>query len=79
MKTDFAGLTVFNKIYLLEFLESRLGSIDTWPSYIIRFLFVDTPNPATVRRAAVFSMGITSIVTSLLISSIYVMDMVVCQ
>jgi hypothetical protein len=38
-------------------MESRLGPIDFWPSYILRFLFVDTPNPATVRRVAVFFYG----------------------
>jgi hypothetical protein len=38
-------------------MESRLGSIDIWPAYILRFLFVDTPNPATVRRVAVYFYG----------------------
>ena len=45
-------------MYLLSLLESQLGSIDTWPSYILRFLFVDTPNRATVRRVTVFFCGI---------------------
>ena len=44
-------------MYLLTVLESRLGTIDTWPSYILRFLFVDQPNYATVRRVAGFFYG----------------------
>jgi hypothetical protein len=44
-------------MYLLAVFESRLGSIDTWPSYILRFLFVDTPNCAVVRRVAGFFYG----------------------
>jgi hypothetical protein len=44
-------------MYLLAVFESRLGSIDIWPSYILRFLFVDPPNSATVRRVAGFFYG----------------------
>jgi hypothetical protein len=44
-------------MYLLAVFESRLGSIDTWPSYILRFLFIDQPNSATVRRVAGFFCG----------------------
>lgn len=44
-------------MYLLTALESRLGSVDTWPSYILRFLFVDLPNAATIRRVAGFFYG----------------------
>jgi hypothetical protein len=44
-------------MYLLAVFESRLGSIDIWPSYILRFPFVDTPNSATVRRVAGFFYG----------------------
>jgi hypothetical protein len=38
-------------------MESRLGPIDLWPSYIPRFLFVDAPNAATVRRVVAFFYG----------------------
>ena len=44
-------------MYLLAELESRLGTIDSWPSYIPRFLFVDPPNYAIVRRLAAFFFG----------------------
>ena len=44
-------------MYLLAILESKLGSIDTWPSYILRFLFVDVPLKATVRPVAGFFCG----------------------
>jgi hypothetical protein len=44
-------------MYLLAEFESRLGSVDIWPSYILRFLFVDPPNSATVWRVAGFFYG----------------------
>jgi hypothetical protein len=44
-------------MYLLAIFESRLSSIDIWPSYILRFVFLDPPNSATVRRVAGFFYG----------------------
>jgi hypothetical protein len=44
-------------MYLLAVFEARLDSIDIWPSYILRFLFIDPPNSATVRRLAGFFYG----------------------
>jgi hypothetical protein len=44
-------------MYLLAVFESRLGSIDIWSSYILRFLFVDPAYSTTVRRVAGFFYG----------------------
>ena len=44
-------------MYLLAELESRLSTIDSWPSYILRFLFVDQSNYVTVGRVAAFFFG----------------------
>jgi hypothetical protein len=41
----------------VSYIESRLGPIALWPSYILWFLFVDVTNPATVRCVAVFLYG----------------------
>jgi hypothetical protein len=41
---------------LVERVE-RLGPIDTWPTYIIRFLFVDIPTPTIVRKLTAFFIG----------------------
>jgi hypothetical protein len=35
---------------LLERVEKHLEPINTWPTYIIRFLFVDIPTPTIVRN-----------------------------
>jgi hypothetical protein len=51
-------LTVTNVSYspahhtmsLLERVERSLGPINTWPTYIIQFLFVDIPTPTIVRK-----------------------------
>jgi hypothetical protein len=42
---------------LLESVEYRLGPINSWPSYIIRFLFVDIPTPTIVRKVTAFFVG----------------------
>jgi len=42
---------------LLQAVEDHLGSIDTWPSYIIRYLFVDTPTPQVVEELTAFFIG----------------------
>ena len=38
-------------------VENHLGSIDTWPSYIIRYLFVDTTTPHVVKELSAFFFG----------------------
>jgi len=35
---------------LLEQVEQRLGQIDTWPTYIIRYLFIDVTKHRIVRK-----------------------------
>jgi hypothetical protein len=42
---------------LLHVVESHLGPIDTWPSYIIEYLFVDTPTPEVVKDLTAFFFG----------------------
>jgi len=42
---------------LLQAVEDHLGSIDTWPSYIIQYLFVDTPTPQVVEELTAFFIG----------------------
>jgi len=42
---------------LLQAIEDHLGSIDTWPSYIIQYLFVDTPTPRVVEELTAFFIG----------------------
>jgi hypothetical protein len=42
---------------LLERVEYRLGPINSWPSYIIRLLFVDIPTPTIVRNLTAFFVG----------------------
>jgi hypothetical protein len=42
---------------LLYAVESRLGPIDTWPSYIIEYLFVNTPTPEVVKELTAFFYG----------------------
>jgi hypothetical protein len=42
---------------LLQQVEQHLGQIDTWPTYIIRYLFIDVPKPGIVRELAAFFYG----------------------
>jgi len=42
---------------LLQAFEDHLGSIDTWPSSIIQYLFVDTPTPRVVEELTAFFIG----------------------
>jgi hypothetical protein len=38
-------------------VESHLGHIDTWPSYVIECLVVDTPTPEVVKELTSFFFG----------------------
>jgi hypothetical protein len=42
---------------LLQAVENDLGSIDAWPSYIIQYLFIDTPTPQVVEELTAFFIG----------------------
>ena len=42
---------------LLLFLEFCLDKIDTWPTTVIRFLFLDYPSPATIMKVSAFFYG----------------------
>ena len=42
---------------LLQAVEQYLGRIDTWPSYIITYLFVETPSPRVVEKLTAFFAG----------------------
>jgi hypothetical protein len=44
-------------MFLLQSVERRLGPIDTWPTYIIKDLFVDVPSSPIVKRLAGFFYG----------------------
>jgi hypothetical protein len=39
---------------VLRALEHRLGPVDTWPSYILRFIFLDLPSPTVVKKLTAF-------------------------
>jgi hypothetical protein len=36
----------------LSEVEERVGAVETWPSYIIRHMFMDEPNARTVKNLA---------------------------
>jgi hypothetical protein len=38
----------------MERVEQHLGPIDTWPTYIIRLLFIEDPTPANVKKLTAF-------------------------
>jgi len=42
---------------LLQQVEQHLGQIDTWPTYNIRYLFIDVPKPRIVRKLTAFFYG----------------------
>jgi len=42
---------------LLQQVEQHLGQIDTWPTYIISYLFIDVPKPRIVRKFTAFFYG----------------------
>jgi hypothetical protein len=41
----------------LSLVEERVGAVETWPSYIIRHMFMDEPNARTVKSLAGFLYG----------------------
>jgi hypothetical protein len=42
---------------LLGYLEEKLGAIDTWPTLILRMLFVEDPMPRSTSTLAFFFFG----------------------
>jgi hypothetical protein len=42
---------------VLQQAEQHLGQIDTWPTYIIRYLFINVPKPCIVRKFTAFFYG----------------------
>ena len=42
---------------LLQAVKDHLGSIDTWPSYIIQYLFDDTTTPRVMEELTAFFIG----------------------
>jgi hypothetical protein len=38
----------------LSVLEKRVGAVETWPTYIIRHVFVDEPDARTMKNMAAF-------------------------
>ena len=44
-------------MYLLQAVERYLGGVDTWPSNIITYLFVETPSPRVVEELTAFFAG----------------------
>lgn len=41
----------------MEYVEKRLEPLDTWPTCIIGYLFVDLPSPPIVRKLSAFFYG----------------------
>jgi len=42
---------------LLQRVEQHLGKIDTWPTYILRYLSVNVPKASNVKNETVFFYG----------------------
>jgi len=42
---------------LLQAVERYLDGIDTWPSYIITYIFAETPSPRAVEKLTAFFAG----------------------
>jgi len=42
---------------LLQAVEHYLGGVDTWPSYIITYLFAETPSPRVIEDLTAFFAG----------------------
>ena len=42
---------------VIQQLEQHLGQIDTWPTYIIRYLLIDVPKTSIVRKLTAFFYG----------------------
>jgi hypothetical protein len=49
-RIDIVNILQTTPMSLLQAVEDHLGTIDTWPSYIIRYLFFDTPTPQVVEE-----------------------------
>jgi hypothetical protein len=44
-------------MFLLPFLEDKLGAVALWPSYVLRLLFVETTSLLGVTSLAAFFHG----------------------
>jgi hypothetical protein len=44
-------------MFLLPFVEERLGAVALWPTYVLRLLFVDGPTLLVVTTLAAFFYG----------------------
>jgi hypothetical protein len=44
-------------MFLLPYLEEKLGSVALWPTYVLRILFVDTPTLLGITSLAAFFYG----------------------
>ena len=53
----FSDVEIVNPLHLIE---AVLGNIETWPSNIIKFIFIDAYNPENLFQTALPSMEIKS-------------------
>jgi len=41
----------------LAVVEAQLGSVDSWPPYVLRLMFMLEPNPRVMKKVAAFMYG----------------------
>ena len=41
----------------LAVVEAHLGSVDSWPSYVLRYMFLLEPNSHAMKKVAAFIYG----------------------
>ena len=41
----------------LAVVEAHLGSVDSWPPYVLRLMFMLEPNPHVMKKVAAFMYG----------------------
>ena len=41
----------------LAVVEAQLGSVDSWPSYVLRLMFMLEPNSRVMKKVAAFMYG----------------------
>jgi len=41
----------------LGVIEAQLGSVDSWPPYVLRLMFMLEPNPRVMKKVAAFMYG----------------------
>jgi hypothetical protein len=44
-------------MFLLQFLEEKLGTVTLWATYVLRLLFVDAPTVLGITSLAAFFYG----------------------